>query len=44
MAHPISHQKWLEYTGQGLEYVLSQPEAWLTADHPDDRENASTVF
>ena len=38
------NQKWLEYTGQALDYVLSRPEAWMTAVHPDDREAASTVF
>jgi PAS domain S-box-containing protein len=38
------NQKWLEYTGQSLDYVVSEPEAWLTAVHPDDRDIASTSF
>jgi PAS domain S-box-containing protein len=38
------NQKWLEYTGHAIEYVLSQPEAWIAAVHPDDQEMASTVF
>ena len=38
------NQKWLEYTGQALEHVLSRHEGWLTAVHPDDREVASIVF
>ena len=39
----VNH-KWLEYTGQALEHVLSRHEGWMTAVHPDDRETASTVF
>jgi PAS domain S-box-containing protein len=39
----INH-KWVEYTGQSVDYVLSEPEAWLAAVHPDDREVASTSF
>lgn len=38
------NQNWLEYTGQDAEYVMSHPEAWLTAVHPDDRETASDTF
>ncbi len=38
------NDKWLEYTGQTLEYVVSRPEAWMNAVHPDDREVAITVF
>ncbi len=38
------NDKWLEYTGQALEYVLSRPEAWMTAVHPDDREDACAAF
>ncbi len=38
------NQKWLEYTGQALDYVMSQPDAWMTAVHPDDREMAAAVF
>lgn len=38
------NQKWLEYTGQTFDYVVSRPEAWMIAVHPDDRETASRVF
>jgi PAS domain S-box-containing protein len=38
------NQSWLEYTGQSVDYILSEPEAWMTAVHPDDREIASTTF
>jgi len=35
------NQKWLDYTGQTLDYVQSGPESWMTAIHPDDRETVS---
>ena len=38
------NQNWLDYTGQALDYVRSDPEAWMTAMHPDDREAASDSF
>jgi len=38
------NQSWLEYTGQTLEYVQSDPEAWMTVCHPEDREIASRSF
>ena len=38
------NQNWLEYTGQSLDYVRSNPEAWMTAIHPEDRETASRSF
>ena len=38
------NQVWLEYSGQTLEFVRSQPEAWMTAVHPEDRETASRAF
>ncbi len=38
------NQNWVEYTGQSRDYVLSQPEAWLAAVHPDDREVASASY
>jgi PAS domain S-box-containing protein len=38
------NQNWVEYTGQSVDYVLSEPEAWMAAIHPDDREVASTSF
>jgi PAS domain S-box-containing protein len=38
------NESWLEYTGQTLEYIRSDPEAWMTALHPDDRERAARSF
>jgi PAS domain S-box-containing protein len=38
------NNNWLEYTGQTLEYVQSDPQAWMTAIHPEDRENVSEIF
>jgi PAS domain S-box-containing protein len=38
------NQNWLEYTGQTLDYVRSDPEAWMTAIHPADQEGASRSF
>jgi PAS domain S-box-containing protein len=38
------NQNWLEYTGQALDYVRSDPEAWMAAIHPEDREMASGSF
>jgi PAS domain S-box-containing protein len=38
------NQNWVEYTGQSADYVLSEPEAWMAAVHPDDREVAATSF
>jgi PAS domain S-box-containing protein len=38
------NQNWLQYTGQALEYVQSNPEAWMSAVHPEDREGASKSF
>jgi PAS domain S-box-containing protein len=38
------NQNWLEYTGQALDYVRSEPEAWMTATHPEDRETVSRSF
>jgi PAS domain S-box-containing protein len=38
------NQKWLEYTGQTLDYVLSEPDAWMAAVHPDDRNDAAADF
>ncbi|MGA7108110.1 MAG: PAS domain-containing protein, partial [Terracidiphilus sp.] len=35
---------WLEFSGQTLDFVRSHPEAWMTAVHPDDREQASRAF
>jgi PAS domain S-box-containing protein len=35
---------WLEYTGQTLEFVQSDPEAWMDAIHPEDRAAASKAF
>jgi PAS domain S-box-containing protein len=38
------NRNWLEYTGQTLDYVVSEPEAWMAAVHPEDRDIASTAF
>src|SRR5580658_10500378 len=38
------NRNWLEYTGQALDYVRSDPEAWMTAIRPEDREMASDSF
>jgi PAS domain S-box-containing protein len=38
------NQSWLEYTGQTLEFVRSNAEAWMTAAHPEDREAAARSF
>jgi PAS domain S-box-containing protein len=38
------NQSWLDYTGQTLDYVQSDPEAWMTAVHPEDRERTSRSF
>jgi len=40
----IVNQSWFDYTGQTAEYVKSNPEAWMTALHPDDREFASRSY
>jgi PAS domain S-box-containing protein len=38
------NQVWLDYSGQALDFVRSNPEAWMTAVHPEDREAASKAF
>jgi PAS domain S-box-containing protein len=38
------NQVWLEYSGQTLDFLRSNPEAWMNAVHPDDREAASRAF
>ena len=38
------NENWLEYTGHGLDYVQSGPEAWMTVVHPEDREELSKMF
>ncbi|MGC1637811.1 MAG: PAS domain S-box protein, partial [Candidatus Acidiferrales bacterium] len=35
------NRNWLEYSGQTLDYVQSNSDAWMTAIHPEDREAAS---
>jgi PAS domain S-box-containing protein len=35
---------WLEFAGQTLDFVRSNPEAWMTAVHPEDREMAARCF
>jgi PAS domain S-box-containing protein len=38
------NQVWLEFSGQTLDFVRSDPEAWMTAVHPEDREATSRAF
>jgi PAS domain S-box-containing protein len=38
------NQGWLEFAGQTLEYVRSNPAAWMNAVHPEDRERAARIF
>jgi PAS domain S-box-containing protein len=38
------NQVWLDYTGHALSFVHSNPEAWMTALHPEDRERAVRSF
>jgi PAS domain-containing protein len=38
------NQVWLEYSGQTVDFVGSDPEAWMTAVHPEDRDAASRAF
>ncbi len=35
---------WLEFAGQTLEFVRSNPEAWMNAVHPEDREMGAKGF
>jgi PAS domain S-box-containing protein len=35
---------WLEFGGQTLDFVRSNPEAWMTVVHPDDREIVAKGF
>ncbi|MGH9631484.1 MAG: PAS domain S-box protein, partial [Bryobacteraceae bacterium] len=38
------NRRWLELTGQTLEYVLSAADAWMTAVHPDDLEDVRSTY
>jgi PAS domain S-box-containing protein len=38
------NRNWLEYAGQTLDYIQSNPEAWMSAIHPEDQEGASKSF
>jgi PAS domain S-box-containing protein len=35
---------WLEYSGQTLDFIRSNPEAWMNAVHPEDRERIIKIF
>ena len=35
---------WLEFAGQTLDFVRSNPEAWMTVVHPEDREIVAKGF
>ncbi len=38
------NESWLQYSGQTLLQLRAQPEAWMTAIHPDDRDRVSRDF
>jgi PAS domain S-box-containing protein len=38
------NQSWYDYTGQTPEYVHSEPEAWMTTLHPEDRRRAAQSY
>jgi PAS domain S-box-containing protein len=38
------NQSWYDYTGQTPKYVHSDPEAWMTTIHPDDRRRAAQSY
>jgi PAS domain S-box-containing protein len=38
------NQVWLDFSGQTLDFVRSNPQAWMTAVHPEDREIAAKAF
>ena len=38
------NQVWLDFAGQSVDFVRSQPEAWMTAVHPEDRATAAKAF
>src|SRR5580698_1811333 len=38
------NQVWLEFAGQTLEFVRSNPEAWMNAVHPEDRDKVIKTF
>ena len=35
---------WLEFAGQTLDFVRSNPEAWMNAVHPEDRDRVIRTF
>ena len=35
---------WLEFSGQTLDFVRSNPEAWMNAVHPEDRDRVIRTF
>ena len=35
---------WLDFAGQTLEFVRSNPEAWMNAVHPEDRDKVIKTF
>src|SRR5271163_158900 len=38
------NQVWLDFSGQTLDFVRSNPQAWMTAVHPEDRDIAAKAF
>ena len=43
-ANDFVNSQWLEYTGQTAEFFRSEPQAWMSALHPDDRKEVSRSF
>ena len=35
---------WLDFSGQTLDFIRSDPEAWMAVVHPEDREAAAKAF
>lgn len=40
----IVSEQWFNYTGQTPEFVSSDPEAWMTTIHPEDRDTAARNY
>jgi PAS domain S-box-containing protein len=43
-ANDFVNRQWLEYTGQTEEAFRNEPQTWMHALHPEDRESASRLF
>jgi PAS domain S-box-containing protein len=40
----LVNRTWLEFAGQALGHIQSNPDAWMAAVHPEDREAASRSY